>query len=93
MKLNARTATSSAQSATLDFVGNAVFGSANSVSMTILKPDDSLEDVTITRASYSNNPIFLSKIFNAGSKKVGYIVYNSFTTNSRDCLLYTARCV
>lgn len=85
-KLNGRTDLSTAQSATLDFVGNAVFGSANSVSMTILKPDGSLEDVTITRASYSNNPIFLSKIFNAGSKKVGYIVYNSFTTNSRDAL-------
>ncbi|WP_305661448.1 S41 family peptidase [Daejeonella sp.] len=85
-KLNGRTDLSTSQSATLDFVGNAVFGSANSVSMTILKPDGSLEDVTITRASYSNNPIFLTKILNAGSKKVGYIVYNSFTTNSRDAL-------
>jgi carboxyl-terminal processing protease len=85
-KLNGRTDLSSAVSANIDFVGSAVFGSAATVSMTVLKPDGSSEDVTIGRATYSNNPIFLTKIINVGSKKVGYIVYNSFTTNSRDAL-------
>ena len=83
-KLNNRTNLSNKTS--LDFVGNAVFGSAATVSLTVLKPDGSSEDVIIARASYSNNPIFLTKILNVGSKKIAYIVYNSFTTNSRDAL-------
>jgi len=85
-KLNGRTDLSSAVSANVSFVGDAVFGSAAIVTLTVLKPDGSSEDVIIARASYSNNPIFLTKILNVGSKKVGYIVYNSFTTNSRDAL-------
>jgi len=85
-KLNGRTELSSAVSANVEFVSSAVFGSAASVSMTVLKPDGSSEDMTIARASYSNDPILMTKIINVGSKKVGYIVYNSFTINSRDAL-------
>ncbi|MFA6945041.1 MAG: S41 family peptidase [Pedobacter sp.] len=85
-QLNGRTDLSSAVSANITFVGDAVFGSAATVSLTVLKPDGSSQDLTIGRASYSNNPIFLTKTFTIGSKKVGYIVYNSFTTNSRDAL-------
>lgn len=85
-KLNGRTDLNSGVSTNIEFVSSAVFGSAASVSMTVLKPDGSSEDVTISRASYSNNPIFFTKILNVGSKKVGYIVYNSFTINSRDAL-------
>lgn len=85
-KLNNRTNISTQSSANIDFVGDAVFGGAATVTLTVLKPDGSSEDVAIGRATYSNNPIFLTKIFNVGSKKVGYIVYNSFTTNSRDAL-------
>ncbi len=88
MKLNGKTnlTLNSASDANLDYVGAAIFGSASSVSLTVQKPDGSLEDKIISRASYSNNPIFLTKTFLVGSKKVGYIVYNSFTTNSRDDL-------
>lgn len=68
------------------FVGNAVFGSANSVSLTVKKPDGTSQDLVIARGSYANNPIFATKLFSVGSKKVAYIVYNSFTTNSRDAL-------
>ncbi len=85
-RLNGRTDLSSAISANVSFVSDAVFGSAATVSMTVLKLDGSSEDLIVTRATYSNNPIFLTKILNVGSKKVGYIVYNSFTTNSRDAL-------
>ena len=70
----------------LNYVGNAIFGSALSVSMTVQKPDGTMEDITISRAGYSNDPIFYTHIYPVGSKKVGYIVYNSFTTNSRDAL-------
>lgn len=86
IKLNNRTDLSSTVNANLNFVSNAVFGSGSSVSLTVVKPDDSEQSLTITRGTYSNNPIFLSKIFERGGKKIGYIVYNSFTTNSKDAL-------
>lgn len=85
-KLNGKTDFNSGVSANLTFLGDAIFGNAQSVTLTVQKPDGSSEEMTISRASYSNNPIFLTKIFTVGSKKVGYIVYNSFTTNSRDAL-------
>jgi C-terminal processing protease CtpA/Prc len=86
--LNGRTgsALSTSLSANVTFVSSAVFGSATTVSMTVKKPDGSNQSLTIARATYANNPIFLSKTFTVGSKKVGYIAYNSFTTNSRDAL-------
>lgn len=87
-KLNGRSGSelSASVQANLNFVSSAVFGSANTVSMTVKKPDGTTQDVTIARASYNNNPIFAAKLFTVGSKKVGYIVYHSFTTNSRDAL-------
>ena len=86
--LNGRTgsALSTSLSANVSFVSSAVFGSATTVSMTVKKPDGSSVVLTIARATYANNPIYATKIFTLGSKKVGYIVYHSFTTNSRDGL-------
>lgn len=86
IKLNGRTDLSSSNQATIDFIGDAIFGNAQTVSMTVQKPDGSSKDYTIARANYSNNPIFYSNIYTVAGKKVGYIVYNSFTTTSRDAL-------
>lgn len=85
-KLNGRTDLNSSSSATITFISDAIFGSANSVSMTVQKPDGTFEDVTVTRASYPTTPIFHTSIITVGAKKVGYIVFNSFTTNSRTAL-------
>jgi carboxyl-terminal processing protease len=85
-KLNGRTDLSASSDATVSFVSNAVFGSASSVSLTVEKPDGASVDVVVNRASYATTPIFHTAIYTAGSKKVGYIVFNSFTTNSRDAL-------
>ena len=85
-KINGRTDISTAVNANIAFVSDAVFGSSSTVSITVEKPGGAVEDVVVTRASYSNNPIFHSSVITVGSKKVGYIVYNSFTTNSRDAL-------
>lgn len=85
-KINGRTEISTAVSANVSFVSDAVFGSAASVSFTVEKPGGATEEIVLSRASYTNNPIFHSSVISVGSKKVGYIVYNSFTTNSRDAL-------
>lgn len=86
VKLNNRTDLSGTVDANLSFVSNAVFGNGSSVSLTVVKPDASEQSLTISRGTYSNNPIFLSKIIERGGKKIGYLVYNSFTTNSKDAL-------
>ncbi|MCZ4244324.1 S41 family peptidase [Pedobacter punctiformis] len=67
----------------IDFLNNAIFGSNPSVSLTLVPPSGGTAfDVTITRETYAINPILFSKTYTAGSKKVGYIVFNSFTTNA-----------
>jgi hypothetical protein len=85
-KINGRTDLTTGVDANVSFVSNAVFGNNQSITLTVEKPGGTIEELTITRGSYSNSPIFHTQIFTVGSKKVGYIVYNSFTTNSRDAL-------
>lgn len=89
LKINGRTELSTGADANIAFVSDAVFGSASSVSLTVEKPGGVTEDVVISRGTYATTPIFHTSVFTVGSKKVGYIVFNSFTTNSRDAL--TAR--
>lgn len=85
-KINGRTDLSTAVNANVAFVSDAIFGSASTVSLTVEKPGGATEDITVSRGSYANNPIFHTSIITVGSKKVGYIVFNSFTTNSRDAI-------
>lgn len=85
-KINGRTELSTGADANIAFVSDAVFGSAPTVSLTVEKPDGATEDVAVSRGTYSTTPIFYTSLITVGSKKVGYIVYNSFTTNSRDAL-------
>jgi carboxyl-terminal processing protease len=72
--------------ARIDYVVNAIFGSNATVTMTILKPDNTSQDVTIAKGKYNINPILFTKTYTIGPKKVGYIVFNSFTTNSATAL-------
>ncbi|MEJ7695037.1 S41 family peptidase [Daejeonella sp.] len=85
-KINGRTELTTAVDANISFVSNAVFGNSASVTITVEKPGGLIEEMTIARGNYSSTPIFFTQVFTVGSKKVGYIVYNSFTTNSRDAL-------
>ena len=82
IKLNGRSDIDGNSQANIDFLNNAIFGNNASVAMTLRKKDGSTIDVTINRGSYSINPVLYSNVFTAGSKKVGYIVFNSFTTNA-----------
>ncbi|WP_316738970.1 S41 family peptidase [Pedobacter aquatilis] len=66
----------------ITFIQEAIFGSNPTVALTVLKPDGSTQDVVVTRATYNINPILATNTFTVGTKKVGYINFNSFTTNS-----------
>lgn len=37
--------------------------------------------ITLSKSKYTENPVFITKTINSGSKKIGYLMYNSFTTN------------
>lgn len=37
--------------------------------------------VSLTKFEYTENPVFITKTFNEGGHKIGYIMYNSFTAN------------
>lgn len=61
----------------------------DSVTLSFVSEDNgvltALEDKTITAAVVSENPVYLKKVFNdIDGKKVGYLVYNSFTSSYND---------
>lgn len=85
-KINNQTDIDSENDASVDAVVDAVFGDKPSVSMTVLKPDGTSQEVTVVRGTYNVTPIMFNKVYTVGSKKVGYFVYNSFTTNSGERL-------
>ncbi|WP_443946553.1 S41 family peptidase [Pedobacter sp. AW1-32] len=63
-------------------LNSAIFGTNASISMTVEKPDKSRQDVTIIRGTYTINPVLYTNTYTVGGKKVGYLVFNSFTTNA-----------
>ncbi|GAA4199103.1 S41 family peptidase [Pedobacter jeongneungensis] len=72
---------SRASSAELDYLNNAIFGDNAAVTLTIEKNKVS-SDVTVTRGTYNINPVLYTNTYTVGAKKIGYIVFNSFTTNA-----------
>ena len=84
-RINGSTAISTSD-ANISYIVNAVFGTAASISLTVTKPDGTSQDVTLSKASYNINPVLYSHTYTVGAKKVGYIVFNSFTTNSATLL-------
>lgn len=67
----------SGTSANLNRIYTALSGS-NSSAFTFKKPDGTSVTITITRASYTINPITLDTVYTFGARKVGYVVFNSF---------------
>ena len=81
-KVNGRTALLSSVPANISFLVDAVFGDHPSITLTVRKFDNTTEDLTVTKGSYSINPVQFTKTFTVGAKKVGYLVFGSFTTNA-----------
>lgn len=69
-------------SSNLTFLNNAFFGTNAAVTITFTDLAGVTKTVTVTRASYTVNPILYTNVYTAGTKKVGYIVFNSFTNNA-----------
>jgi C-terminal processing protease CtpA/Prc len=61
----------------INFIVQNVFES-NSTNFTFQKPDNSTVTITLNVASYQENPIVLDSVYTIDSKKIGYLVFNSF---------------
>ena len=42
--------------------------------------------IVLTKSILNENPVFLTQTYNVGARKVGYLVYNAFTTNNESQL-------
>jgi C-terminal processing protease CtpA/Prc len=88
VKLNNRTSLDYDNGANVNFVVNAIFGTSP-ITMTLKKADNTTVDVPLKVADYTINPVLKYKVFIMGDKKIGYIVFNTFTVieNARPQLL------
>jgi carboxyl-terminal processing protease len=60
-----------------DFIVNNVFYSSSS-SFKFTKPDGSSTDMSLSAATYQENPIYLDTVYSTGGRTAGYLVFNSF---------------
>jgi C-terminal processing protease CtpA/Prc len=51
---------------------------STSSSIEFKKPDGSSETISLTAGHYTEKPVYLDSVYTVGSKKIGYLVYNSF---------------
>jgi carboxyl-terminal processing protease len=58
-------------------ITNAVYESASST-FTFQKPDGTSVNITLNANAYNEHPVVLDSVYTAGSKKAGYLVFNSF---------------
>jgi C-terminal processing protease CtpA/Prc len=51
---------------------------STSTSLTFKKPDGSSETISLNAGHYTEKPVYMDSVYTVGSKKIGYLVYNSF---------------
>jgi carboxyl-terminal processing protease len=54
-----------------------IFNSSQT-SFTFQKPDGTSVDITLNAGTYNQDPVFLDSVYTINSKKIGYLVFNSF---------------
>lgn len=67
--------------ADINYIVQNIFNSA-SATITFQKPDNTTQVITLNRATYQEQPIFVDTVYNQGTSKVGYMVFNSFLGDS-----------
>jgi len=63
----------------IDYLNDIFFGTATAAEFTFQKPDGSVLTTTINKGVYPLNTVLYRNVYNAGSRKVGYFVYNQFS--------------
>ena len=72
---NSNIATSNA-----DFIVNNIY-TATTSTITFQKPDGLSTTLTLNAGHYTDKPVYLDTVYNINSKKIGYLVFNSFLGN------------
>ena len=73
-KINGNTNITTSNSST---IVDAVYNSTQST-FTFIKPDGSSIDISLSAAHYREHPVYLDTVYTINSKKIGYLVFNSF---------------
>lgn len=60
-----------------DFIVQNIYNS-KSAAVTFKKPDGTSVDLNLNASSYQEDPVYLDSVYTINSKKVGYLVFNSF---------------
>ncbi|RDC56370.1 hypothetical protein DU508_12270 [Pedobacter chinensis] len=68
-------------SSTVNFLNEAIFGTNSSVSLSFVDLNGVTKSVVVHSTNYTVNPILFTNVYTVGGKKVGYLVFNSFTNN------------
>ena len=80
--INGRTSlTYSSTSGVVSFLNEALFGTNTTISLTFTDLSGANKNVVVNAANYNVNPILFTNVYTIGTKKVGYLVFNSFTNN------------
>lgn len=82
LKINGRTVRADSQS-DVDYINNSMENAT--ITVTVQKANSTTAEVKLNQTSYLINPVMKYQVIERGSKKVGYLVYDSFTrlSNSR----------
>ncbi|TCD11231.1 hypothetical protein EZ449_06995 [Pedobacter frigidisoli] len=78
--INGRT-TLTYNTSNVSFLNDAIFGSNASVSLTFTDLNGTSKNIVVASSTYTVNPILFTSVYTVGTKKVGYIVFNSYTNN------------
>lgn len=62
----------------VDILNNVFFGTPTSASFEFKKPDQTTTTATLSKTGFTANSVLYKTVLDAGSKKVGYLVFNQF---------------
>ncbi|MBC8051840.1 MAG: hypothetical protein H7Y13_02125 [Sphingobacteriaceae bacterium] len=68
--------------ADIDYINDIFFGNPQSAIFKFLKPDGNSETITLQKNTYTLNTVLFSNVYTVGVKKVGYFVFNEFSSNN-----------
>lgn len=90
-KINGRIINRNIQ-ADINYINDILFGIPQSAVFEFVKPDSTIEAITLTKSTYTLNTVLFSKVYDTGSKKIGYFVFNQFSgKTSEDELISTIK--
>ncbi|TMI90946.1 MAG: hypothetical protein E6H06_17040, partial [Bacteroidetes bacterium] len=62
----------------VDILNNVFFGTTTSASFEFKKPDGTTATANLSKTSFTANSVLYKTVIDAGTKKVGYLVFNQF---------------